>query len=90
MRCAECFAICHVDCKDKMPTPCTPAHKSPAQAKVALANYAPKNAILVPVIITSCVNEIEARGIGYSSLYRTDAHEKEISCVKVRTVELFM
>lgn len=83
MKCADCFATCHVDCKDKMPTPCSPGHRTPTQAKVTLAECATRSSTVVPTIITNCVNEIEARGIGYSSLYRTDAHEKEIACVKV-------
>lgn len=83
MKCVDCYATCHVDCKDKMAAPCTPAHKTPTLVKATLCDYAPKSSPMVPALITICISEIEARGVGYSGLYKTEAHEKEVASVKV-------
>ena len=83
MKCTDCYATCHVDCKEKMTAPCNPTHKTPTNVKVTLSDYAPKTGPMVPAVIATCIGEIETRGVGYSNLYKTEAHEKEVASVKV-------
>ncbi|KAK3731508.1 hypothetical protein QZH41_008539 [Actinostola sp. cb2023] len=74
LKCKDCRAVCHPDCKDTVPLPCIPSNLTPGSAQKrpeeTIDFYAPSTSPMVPVIIVHCVQEIEKRGLTELGLYR--------------------
>ena len=87
LKCADCRATCHVDCKPRMSTYCVPTAQTAASSNKGfagtVADYAPASAPMIPALVIHCVDEIERRGMNQVALYRMNASEKEIHDLKV-------
>ena len=88
-KCTECRAVCHPECKDKVPVPCVPtgsAQKTPSKSQLSqgarLADFVPRTAPMVPALIVHCINEIESRGLSEVGLYRIPGSEREVRDMK--------
>ena len=88
LKCADCRATCHVDCKPRMSMYCVPTAQTAASSnKVfagSVADYAPASSPMIPALVIHCVDEIERRGMNQVALYRMNASEKEIHDLKVK------
>jgi len=86
LKCRDCKATCHPECKDKVPLPCVmPGTPSGSKAQMGnLADYAPSSHPMVPALIQHCVNEVEVRGFSTVGLYRVPGPEKEVKELKDR------
>ena len=47
-----------------------------------LADYAPNDPPMIPAIVIHCVNEVEARGLSESGIYRVPGSEREVKELK--------
>ncbi|XP_055642270.1 rac GTPase-activating protein 1 [Toxorhynchites rutilus septentrionalis] len=87
LRCRECKAVVHSDCRDQMKIACipqssgTPTNKN-QQALGNLADYAPNVGPMIPALIVHCVNEIEMRGLTEVGIYRVPGSEREVRTLK--------
>jgi len=84
-KCRECRAVCHPECREKVPLPCVPtgsAQRTPSKSALGrggqLADYVPRTSPMVPAIIVHCVNELDTRGLHEVGLYRIPGSEKEV------------
>ena len=84
MKCIDCLGTCHVECKTVMPTPCVPTVRTPSHFVGSIADYSPKTSPMIPSLMVHCLNEIEARGLTESSIYRVGVPEKDVHLLKVR------
>ncbi|KAH9513397.1 Rac GTPase-activating protein 1 [Bulinus truncatus] len=81
MKCKDCRAVCHPECKDKLPLPCIPscpstpgAHK---QSEGLIADFAPIERPMIPRLIVNCANEIENRGLQEVGIYRVPGSDRD-------------
>ncbi|RWS30946.1 rac GTPase-activating protein 1-like protein [Leptotrombidium deliense] len=86
-RCQECRAICHVDCKSKVPLPCIPYVSKNQGVKVGrlllISDFAPLNTRpCIPALIVHCCMEIEKRGLEEAGLYRVPGSDKDVRELK--------
>ncbi|XP_018323283.1 rac GTPase-activating protein 1 isoform X2 [Agrilus planipennis] len=86
LRCKECRAICHSECKDALPLPCIPASNTPNQKGTVgvIGDYAPTTSPMVPALIVHCIKEIEAKGLKEMGIYRIPGSEREVKLLKER------
>jgi Rac GTPase-activating protein 1 len=82
-KCSECRAVCHPDCRERVPLPCVPtgsAQKTPSKAGLGriLADFTPYTSPMVPALIVYCLNEVEVRGLEEVGLYRISGSEREV------------
>lgn len=86
LRCKDCTARCHIDCKNSLSMFCVPQSNTPTAKGFlgSLIDYAPLIPPLVPALIVHCVNEIESRGLKDVGLYRVSGPEREIKALKER------
>jgi len=81
MKCKDCRAVCHPECKDKLPLPCIPSCPStPGGNKLSvglISDFAPNERPMIPRLIVNCVNEIENRGMDEVGLYRVPGSDKD-------------
>lgn len=86
LKCQDCRATCHPECKDKVPLPCVPTTHTPTgKGTVAcLADYTPTTPPMIPALIIHCVNEVEHRGMSTLGLYRISGSEREVKELKER------
>lgn len=67
LKCKDCRAVCHPDCKDQLPLPCVPCSETPGSGKRRpdenIEFYAPSTGPMVPEIVIKCIEEIERRGL---------------------------
>ncbi|XP_060086186.1 rac GTPase-activating protein 1-like [Ylistrum balloti] len=86
MKCKDCKATCHPDCKDNLPLPCVPCCPStPGTTKMSgglLNDYAPIDPPMIPAIVVHCVNEVEARGLTEVGIYRVPGAESQVKELK--------
>ncbi|XP_069683890.1 rac GTPase-activating protein 1 [Periplaneta americana] len=85
VRCRDCRASCHPECKDQVPLPCVPVGNTPTRrggAMGCIADYTPPTAPMVPSIIVHCVNEIELRGLNEVGIYRVPGAERDVKGLK--------
>lgn len=78
LKCIDCLATCHVECKSSMPVPCVPTVRTPTHFVGTIADYSPNSSPMIPSIIVHCVNELEFRGLDESGLYRVNVLEREV------------
>ncbi|XP_075216302.1 rac GTPase-activating protein 1-like [Lycorma delicatula] len=86
-KCTDCKSLCHVECKDKLRTPCIPLGSGTPTSKDNfgfIADYAPPNSPMVPAIIVHCITEIEERGFNEVGLYRVSGSDKEVKALRER------
>jgi hypothetical protein len=81
--CRDCRAICHVQCKDKVPMPCIPympkANLGKQGRLVLISDFAQSNSIpCVPALIIHCTAEIEKRCLGEVGLYRVPGPDQQV------------
>ncbi|CAG9813671.1 unnamed protein product [Phaedon cochleariae] len=88
LKCRECKALCHLDCRNLMPLPCVPIMNTPGSKKFTgtIADYTPTSPPLVPSLIVHCVNEIEQRGLEELGVYRVPGSEKDVKGLKEKFV----
>jgi len=88
MKCKDCRAACHPECKDKLPLPCIPSCPStPGGNKLMeglICDYAPSERPMIPRLVVNCVNEIETRGLEEVGLYRVPGSDKDQKELKVQ------
>lgn len=86
-RCQDCRAICHTECRDKVPLPCIPyatptsSHRQGGRL-LLVADFAPQSSPMVPALIVHCCNEIEKRGLSEVGLYRVSGSEAQVCGLK--------
>lgn len=60
LKCADCRATCHVDCKPRMSTYCVPTAQTAASSNKGfagtVADYAPASAPMIPAMAIHCVD----------------------------------
>ncbi|XP_063925779.1 rac GTPase-activating protein 1-like isoform X2 [Zophobas morio] len=85
-KCKECKAICHLECKDKLPLPCIPVVNTPNQRNMlgVIGDYTPTTPPMVPAILIHCINEIELRGLAEVGVYRIPGAERDVKALKER------
>ncbi|VDI38176.1 Rac GTPase-activating protein 1 [Mytilus galloprovincialis] len=86
MKCKDCRASCHPDCKDSLPLPCIPtAPSTPGGTKLSgglISDYTPLDPPYIPGIVVHCVNEVEARGLSEIGLYRVPGSDSQVKELK--------
>ncbi|XP_013780451.2 rac GTPase-activating protein 1-like [Limulus polyphemus] len=84
MKCQDCRATCHPECKDQVPLPCVPTTHTPTNKGPmgTIADYTPSFPPMVPAVIVHCIKEIETRGLTEVGLYRISGYDKEVKDVK--------
>ncbi|CAG01858.1 unnamed protein product, partial [Tetraodon nigroviridis] len=88
LRCQDCRAVTHPECRDRCPTPCNPITVStPMKATEAtLADFAPVASPQIPALVIYCIKEIEKRGLHEVGLYRVSGHERLVKELKEKLV----
>ena len=66
-----------------MPTPCVPTVRTPSHFVGAIADYCPVSTPMIPALVVHCANEIEARGLRESGLYRVNVLDRDVRPLKV-------
>ena len=89
--CRDCRAICHVNCKDKVPMPCIPympkANLGKQGRLVLISDFAQPNCVpCVPALIIHCTAEIEKR-LDEIGLYRVPGPEKGVTELRERILK---
>ncbi|XP_067141380.1 rac GTPase-activating protein 1-like [Centruroides vittatus] len=84
LKCQDCRATCHPECKDKVPLPCVPVSHTPTNKGTmgVIADYTPMVPPMVPALIVHCIKEIESRGMSEVGLYRVSGSDKEVRELK--------
>jgi len=84
-KCSECRAVAHPECRTSVPMPCVPvgsAQKTPGgrggHGHRVLADLVPLCTPMVPAVLVHTVNEIEARGLEETGLYRVPGAESQV------------
>ncbi|KAK7010479.1 rac GTPase-activating protein 1-like isoform X1 [Biomphalaria glabrata] len=91
MKCKDCRAVCHPECKDKLPLPCIPSCPSTPgfnkQSEGLIADYAPSERPMIPRLIVNCANEIENRGLQEVGIYRVPGSDKDQKELKEKFIK---
>ncbi|XP_046740490.1 rac GTPase-activating protein 1-like [Diprion similis] len=84
LKCRECRATSHAECKDLVPLPCVPAGNTPTLRGTSgtIADYTPMIPPMVPSLVVHCINEVELRGMGEQGLYRVNGGSSDVKCLK--------
>ncbi|KAK0076555.1 hypothetical protein PV325_005196 [Microctonus aethiopoides] len=84
LKCRDCRAISHTECKDFLPLPCVPAGNTPVLRGISgtIADYTPIIPPMVPSLVVHCINEVELRGMSEQGLYRVNGGISEVKCLK--------
>ncbi|XP_018010319.1 rac GTPase-activating protein 1 [Hyalella azteca] len=84
LKCRDCRAVCHLDCRSAVPLPCVPAASTPGskQCSGSIADYTPAVAPMVPALVVHCTMEIERRGFTELGLYRVSVLERDVKSLK--------
>lgn len=90
--CRDCRAICHVQCKDKVPIPCIPyiskANLGKQGRLVLISDFAQPNSIpCVPALIIHCTAELEKRCLTELGLYRVPGPEQQVRDLRDRILK---
>ncbi|KAK3885364.1 hypothetical protein Pcinc_010415 [Petrolisthes cinctipes] len=86
LKCRDCRAVCHPECRESVPLPCVPIACTPSAKdhQASIADFVPKNPPMVPAIVVHCANEVERRGLSEIGIYRQCGSEKEVKELKDR------
>ncbi|KAI4480205.1 PREDICTED: rac GTPase-activating protein 1-like [Polistes canadensis] len=84
VKCRDCKATAHTECKDVVPLPCVPTGNTPTFRGTSgtIADYAPMIPPMVPSLIVHCINEVELRGMSEQGLYRVNGGITDVKCLK--------
>ncbi|XP_043269603.1 rac GTPase-activating protein 1-like [Venturia canescens] len=84
LKCRDCRATAHSECKDLVPLPCVPAGNTPTLRGISgtIADYTPMIPPMVPSLVVHCINEVELRGMGEQGLYRVNGGSADVKCLK--------
>lgn len=86
LKCKDCRAVCHPDCKDHLPLPCVPRKDTPGSGKRTVDEniefYAPATSPMVPEIVVKCIDEVERRGLSEVGIYRVPGAERKVKELK--------
>ncbi|XP_012252065.2 rac GTPase-activating protein 1-like [Athalia rosae] len=84
LKCRECRATSHTECKDLVPLPCVPTGNTPTLRGISgtIADYTPMIPPMVPSLVVHCINEVELRGMGEQGLYRVNGGSSDVKCLK--------
>ncbi|XP_048245116.1 rac GTPase-activating protein 1-like isoform X2 [Haliotis rufescens] len=86
MKCKDCKATCHPDCKDQLPLPCMPnAPSTPGAHQKAgglISDFTPSDSPMIPSLVVHCVNEVETRGLSEVGIYRVPGSDREVKDLK--------
>ncbi|KAG7271132.1 hypothetical protein CRUP_020009 [Coryphaenoides rupestris] len=65
LRCQDCRAVTHPECRERCPLPCNPSALTtpPRTTVMTLADFAPSTSPMVPPLVVYCIKEIERRGL---------------------------
>uniref|UniRef100_A0A0B7ABE8 Rho-GAP domain-containing protein n=1 Tax=Arion vulgaris TaxID=1028688 RepID=A0A0B7ABE8_9EUPU len=81
MKCKECRAACHPECKEKLSLPCIPSCPSTSGANKMseglISDFVPSERPMIPRLIVNCANEIEHRGLQEVGIYRVPGSDRE-------------
>ncbi|XP_018574232.1 rac GTPase-activating protein 1-like, partial [Anoplophora glabripennis] len=88
LKCRDCRAICHLECKDYLPLPCVPAANTPGNRNLLgiISDYTPAIPPMVPALIEHCMREIEQRGLNEVGLYTIPGSEKDVKSLKEKFI----
>ncbi|XP_019108899.2 rac GTPase-activating protein 1 [Larimichthys crocea] len=88
LRCQDCRAVTHPECRERCPLPCNPtAASTPIKnTEATLADFAPATSPQIPVLVTYCIKEIEHRGLHEVGLYRVSGHERLVKELKEKLI----
>nr|XP_018903749.1 PREDICTED: rac GTPase-activating protein 1 [Bemisia tabaci]XP_018903750.1 PREDICTED: rac GTPase-activating protein 1 [Bemisia tabaci] len=85
LKCIDCRAIAHYDCKEQVPLPCVAMGTTPTgkgAVKGTISDFTPSIPPMVPALVIHCINEIEQRGMSEIGLYRVPGSDKEVKALK--------
>ncbi|XP_065571885.1 rac GTPase-activating protein 1-like [Artemia franciscana] len=84
LKCNDCRASVHTDCKLKLPLPCISVATTPGKKNFTgvLADYVPECSPMVPALIVHCVNEVERRGLNEQGVYRVNGADSQVRELK--------
>ncbi|XP_076167684.1 rac GTPase activating protein tumbleweed [Ptiloglossa arizonensis] len=84
LKCRDCKATAHTECKDLVPLPCVPTGNTPTLRGTSgtIADYTPMIPPMVPSLVVHCINEVELRGMSEQGLYRVNGGLTEVKCLK--------
>ncbi|XP_076383998.1 rac GTPase-activating protein 1 [Megalopta genalis] len=84
LKCKDCKAAAHTECKDLVPLPCIPTGNTPTFRGTSgtIADYTPMILPMVPSLVVHCINEVELRGMSEPGLYRVNGGTTEVKCLK--------
>ncbi|XP_017771675.1 PREDICTED: rac GTPase-activating protein 1-like [Nicrophorus vespilloides] len=84
LKCKDCRATCHPECKGNLPLPCVPYVNTPTQKNILgfISDYTPTTTPMVPALIMHCLNEIEQKGLMEIGLYRIPGSERDVKQLK--------
>lgn len=84
VRCGDCKASSHVECRDAVPVPCIPDVATPrGERTLRLVDLVGQTPPLVPALVVRCVLEVERRGLMELGLYRVPGAEKDVRALRV-------
>uniref|UniRef100_A0A3Q4AP95 Rac GTPase-activating protein 1 n=1 Tax=Mola mola TaxID=94237 RepID=A0A3Q4AP95_MOLML len=88
LRCQDCRAVTHPECRDRCPMPCIPiAISTPIKnTENTLADFAPVSSPKIPPLVIYCIKEIEHRGLHEVGLYRVSGHERLVKELKEKLI----
>ncbi|XP_066929339.1 LOW QUALITY PROTEIN: rac GTPase-activating protein 1-like [Clytia hemisphaerica] len=82
-KCKECKAMCHNECRDKVPLPCIPSKDTPGRKREgAIESYISGSGLQVPKIVTTCIEEVEKRGLRELGIYRVPGMDRDVKELK--------
>ena len=84
LKCRDCRAVCHRNCRDNVPLPCVPTVSTPGKKMClgSIADFTPCVAPMVPALVVHCTNEIERRNCNEIGIYRVSAVERDVKELK--------
>ncbi|XP_025095541.1 rac GTPase-activating protein 1-like isoform X2 [Pomacea canaliculata] len=91
MKCKDCRASCHPECKDKLPLPCIPsAPSTPGTSKLSegtVADFSPVQRPMIPRLVVNCANEVERRGLSEIGIYRVPGSDRDSKELKEKFIK---
>lgn len=84
VKCQDCGFNAHKKCSEKVPNDCMPDMKFiKRQFGVDLTTLVKAQNAAVPVVVESCVREIESRGVEYEGIYRVAGYHDDVEAIKL-------
>ncbi|XP_041978774.1 rac GTPase-activating protein 1 [Aricia agestis] len=84
VRCEQCRAQAHPECRALLPLPCVPPGRAHQHQEGSIADFAPSTPPMIPALLVHCINEVEKRGLSERGIYRISAVEKDVKRLKER------